>query len=218
MRNAVGTLFVLLASLASAPAHAACEQTDGKMTYTVRWGDDAIGKDEIEFRREDNRLIVHTHMQVRATMLMVTVLRLTHDSDEIWVDGKFQSFKGKTVDNGDVFEVSIEPEGDGFRVTRNGETTRVPTGFLPGWPRCVDTMDPTGPRIMVDMLKGRTGTVDVRGPKPDSIMVDGRSVPARYYDMTGGELAREAWFDADGKFLRARAPAKLGPKITIGPD
>lgn len=218
MRKALGVLLVLLLPLAASPASALCDRPDGKVVYTVRWGDDRIGRDEIEFRNEENRLIVRTRMQVKASMMFVTVLRLTHESEEVWAGGRLVSFKGRTVDNDDVYEVAIEPDNDGFKVVRNGEATHVPAGFLPGWPRCSAMMEPTGPRIMVDMLKGRTGTVDVRGPKTDTIMTGGQSVLARYYDMEGGELEREAWFDADGRFLRARAPAKLGPSITIGPD
>ena len=217
VRKTLG-VFLIILPFAASPAFAACDHPDGTVAYTVRWGDDRIGKDEIEFRHEENRLIVRTRMQVQASMLFVTVLRMTHESEEVWIDGRFHSFKGRTVDNDDVYEVSIEAADDGFKVVRNGEVTHVPAGFLPGWPRCAEIMEPTGSRVMVDMLKGKTGTVEVRGPKADTVVARGQPVIARHYAMTGGELSREAWFDMDGRFLRARAPAKMGPSITIGPD
>lgn len=208
-------LLAALTILAPPPAWAACDAPDGKITYTVRWGDDRIGTDEVEFRHDGERLLVRTRMEVKASMLFVTVLRMKHESEEVWVDGRFRSFRGHTVDNGDVFDVAIEPAPDGFKVTRNGESRIVPAGFLPGSPWCTDVLSPLGSRTLVDLLKGKVGTVDVVRRPDEPLIIDGKTVTAQHYDMIG-ELQRESWFDAQGRFLRARVPAKLGPKVTIG--
>lgn len=204
-----------LLTLAALPAWAACDAPEGKVAYTVRWGDDRIGVDEVEFRHEGDRLLVRTRMEVKASMLFVTVLRMKHESEEVWVDGRFRSFRGRTVDNGDVFEVSIEPASDGFKVTRNGESRVVPASFLPGSPWCTDVLSPLGSRTLVDLVKGKVGTVDLVRRPDEPLTIGGQTVTAQHYDMVG-ELQRESWFDGQGRFLRARVPAKLGPKVTIG--
>lgn len=204
-----------LLTLAALPAWAACDAPEGKIAYTVRWGDDRIGTNEVEFHHDGDRLLVRTRMEVKASMLFVTVLRMKHESEEVWVDGRFRSFRGRTVDNGDVFEVAIEPAPDGFKVTRNGESRIVPGDFLPGSPWCTDVLSPLGSRTLVDLLKGKVGKVDVVRRPDQLITLGGQTVSAQHYDMVG-ELQRESWFDAQGRFLRARVPAKLGPKVTIG--
>lgn len=208
-------LLAALTILAPLPAWAACDAPDSKIAYAVRWGDDRIGTDEVEFRHDGERLLVRTRMEVKASMLFVTVLRMKHESEEVWVDGRFRSFRGRTVDNGDVFDVAIEPAPDGFKVTRNGESRIVPAGFLPGSPWCTDVLSPMGSRTLVDLLKGKVGTVDLVRRPDEPLIIGGETVTAQHYDMVG-ELQRESWFDAQGRFLRARVPAKLGPKVTIG--
>lgn len=207
-------LAVLLA-FAALPAWAACDAPDGKITYTVHWGDDRIGTDEVEFRHDGDRLLVRTQMAVKASLMFVTVLRMTHESEEVWADGRFRSYRGHTVDNGDVFDIAIEPTADGFKVTRNGESRIVPANFLPGSPWCTDVLSPLGARTLVDLVKGKVGTVSVVRRPDETIKAGGQTITAQHYDMVG-ELKRESWFDKDGRFLRARVPAKLGPDVTIG--
>lgn len=209
------TFLAALLALAAFPAWAACDAPEGKVAYAVQWGDDRIGTDEVEFHRDGDKLLVRTRMEVKASMLFVTVLRMKHESEEVWVGGRFRSFRGRTVDNGDVFEVAIEPAPDGFKVTRNGESRVVPAGFLPGSPWCTDVLSPLGSRTLVDLIKGKVGTVEVVRRPDEPLTIDGQAVPAQRYEMVG-DLQRESWFDAQGRFLRARVPAKLGPKVTIG--
>lgn len=213
MRHPV--LLAALLLLVALPAWAACDAPEGKIAYAVNWGDERIGTDEIEYHHDGDKLLVRTRMEVKASMLFVTVLRMKHESEEVWIDGKLRSFRGRTVDNGDIFEVVIEPASDGFKVTRNGESRIVPAGFLPGSPWCTDVLSPLGPRTLVDLVKGKVGTVEVVRRPDETLNVGGQAVTAQHYDMVG-ELQRESWFDAQGRFLRARVPAKLGPKVTIG--
>ena len=215
MKTFRSTLLAASLAFVAPSAWAACDAPDGKIAYTVKWGDDRIGTDTVEFRREGDRLMIRTQMAVKASMMFVTVLRMTHESEEIWVEGRFRSFRGHTVDNGDVFDVAIEPAPDGYKVTRNGESRVVPANFLPGSPWCTDMLAPLGSRTLVDLLKGKVGTVDVVRRPDEPLIIGGETVTAQHYDMVG-ELQRESWFDAQGRFLRARVPAKLGPKVTIG--
>lgn len=221
MRRARGTclgaLAALLAAGASLPARAACIAPAERLSYAVRWGGDTIGRDEIEFATTGNRLVVRTRIAVEASLLFVTVLRLTHESEEYWEDGRFQRYAGRTVDNGATIEIGIEPAGDGFVLTRNGARTALPGDFLPGSPWCRATLAPTGPRVLVDLVNGKTGTVDLRGPVEDSVAIKGAHRRSERYDMLG-VLERETWFDDAGRVLRARWPAKLGPKASVELD
>jgi hypothetical protein len=216
-RACLGALAALLAAGASLPARAACIAPAEKLSYAVRWGGGAIGRDEIEFASTGNRLVVRTRIAVEASLLFVTVLRLTHESEEHWEDGRFQRFAGHTVDNGATIDISIEPAGDGFVLTRNGARTALPRDFLPGSPWCRGVLAPTGPRVLVDLVNGKTGTVDLRGPVEDSVALKGEQRAAQRYDMLG-TLERETWFDDTGRVLRARWPAKVGPKASVELD
>ena len=216
-RACLGALAALLAAGASLPAQAACIAPAEKLSYAVRWGGGSVGRDEIEFVATGNRLVVRTRIAVEASLLFITVLRLTHESEEHWEDGRFQRYAGRTVDNGATIEVSIEPAGDGFVLTRNGARTDLPGDFLPGSPWCRAVLAPTGPRVLVDLVNGKSGTIELRGPVEDSVAIKGERRRAERYDMLG-TLEREAWFDESGRVLRARWPAKLGPKASVELD
>ena len=202
---------------ASPPAEAACIAPTERLSYVVRWGGDPIGRDEIEFVTTGNQLVVRTRIAVEASLLFITVLRLNHESEEQWVDGRFARYAGHTVDNGAKIDVSIEPAGEGFVLTRNGERTSLPRDFLPGSPWCRAMLAPTGPRVLVDLVNGKTGTIELRGPVEDSVAIKSDRRPTQRYDMLGA-LERETWFDEAGRVVRARWPAKHGPKASVELD
>ncbi|MFO0995120.1 MAG: DUF6134 family protein [Alphaproteobacteria bacterium] len=207
----------LCAVVVAPAARAACTPPAEKLSYVVRWGGDPIGRDEVEFTTAGNQLTVRTRIDVEARLLFVPVLRLNHESEELWTDGRLTRFSGRTVDNGAKIEVKIEPEGEGYVLTRNGERTNLPGDFLPGSPWCRSILARTGARVLVDLVNGKHATAEITGPVDDSVAIKGERRAAQRYDMAG-PLEREAWFDEQGRVVRARWPAKLGPKASIELD
>lgn len=209
-------LFAFLAVLATtAPVGAAgCDAPAGELHYRVLWGDDDVGSHDMTFTRDDDALRVRIRTRIDANLMLVNVLDLKHDGEEIWRDGRFESYRGQTVSNDDVFDVSVEPEGDGYRLDRNGLVSHIPASSIPGSLWCESIIGPPGEAFVIDYLKGRLRHVRIEPPAASDIESGGRALPATRHRIVDG-YDSEIWFDDAAIGLRARFPAKMGPMVVL---
>ena len=209
-----------LAALAfptAAQATGPCHQPAPTLEYTVLFGGSPIGYQRMEFDGDGARLVVRTDVEISASFLFVPLIDLTHQSEEIWIDGHLRSFDGRTVDNGRETLVSISADAEGLTAYRNGEATPLPATFLPGSLWCRESLQVQGPVLLFDTVKGRTGTVEAHDTGEDELDVRGTRTRTTRYELTGA-FEREVWVGPDGTGLRARVPSKLGPGITLELD
>ncbi len=208
-----GAALTLLA-LGATSAEAACTAPAKRLDYAVRWAGDVIGTQSLQFTEDGDTLIVRVTSEVRARLLFMTLIDLKPESEERWVQGRLRSFKGRTVDNGDVTDVRIETDGDALKVVRNGEAARVPADAVVGSLWCAETLAKPGTAAFIDTVKGRTGAVTISPAREETIAVKGTDVRTRRVEITGVQ-EREVWHDERGIGVRARFPAKLGPKVSV---
>jgi hypothetical protein len=183
----------------------------------VKWAGGAIGRQRVIFEQSGDRISVSTTSQVSASLLFMPLIDLEHQSTEIWANGRLVSFSGRTVDNGRTVQVTVAPTEGAYLVTRNGEQTRVPADMVPGSLWCPESLARPGAATLVDLVKGRTGPVTVSPAIAEEIVVRGAAKPTKRYEITGF-LEREVWYDASGKPVRVRFPAKMGPKVSVELD
>ena len=212
-----GARLLALALISPLPARAACSPPAQVLEYTVRWSGTTIGKQRVVFEQAGDRISVSTTSRVSASLLFVTLIELEHQSTEIWANGRLLSFSGRTVDNGRTVEVTVARAENGYLVTRNGEQMRVPMDAISGSLWCADSVARPGPGTFVDLVKGRTGPVTVSPMMPEDIVVRGTTLPTKHVEITGTQ-EREVWYDAVGKPVRVRFPAKMGPKVSVELD
>ncbi|MFN0044125.1 MAG: DUF6134 family protein [Alphaproteobacteria bacterium] len=213
-RAALAATAWCLVALAPTAARAGCTAPAERLDYVISWAGGAIGHQQIVFEGAGDRLSVRTKMRVHASLLFVSLIDLAHDSEEIWVGGRLHSYRGRTVDNEAVTDIAIRPDGEGLLVTRNAEATRVPSDALPGSLWCAQTLAKAGPNVLIDLVKGRTGQVAVSAPREEVVSVRGAEVRVRKVEIQGF-FEREVWHDSNGVGVRARFPAKLGPKVVV---
>ncbi len=201
------------AALATGPCYAPAP----RLEYTVLLGGSPIGYQRMAFDGDSARLVVRTEVEISASFLFVPLIDLTHQSEEIWIDGHFRAFDGRTVDNGRETLVSVSADSGGLTAYRNGEATPLPPTGLPGSLWCRESLRVQGPVLLFDTVKGRTGMVAVHDAGEDELDVPGARTRASHYARTGA-FEREVWFGPDGMGLRARIPSKLGPGIILELD
>ncbi len=206
-----------LAFPTAAPATGPCHPPAPELEYTVLLGGSPIGYQRMAFHGDGARLVVRTEVEISASFLFVPLIDLTHQSEEVWIDGRFHTFDGRTVDNGRETLVSVSAGAEGLTAYRNGEATPLPATFLPGGLWCRESLEVDGPVLLFDTVKGRTGTVEIHDAGEDDVEVRGAHSRATRYELTGA-FEREVWFAPDGTGLRARTPSKLGPGITLELD
>ena len=211
-------LFFALAILTTlsclSPAGAGCRPPADRLAYSVSWGGAPVGSYEVGFEQNSVRVVVRTDIDVTAKLLFITVMRFIHESEAIWIDGRLQSYRGHTFDNGAETAVSVEPHGDGLALTRNGDSVReMPVTVLPSSLWCREMLR-DGPALLLDLLKGRLWAVEVRHAGEEDIQVGDRRVRTRHYAITG-EYERDIWYDAEGIAVQARFPAHIGPSVYL---
>ncbi len=212
-------LFASLSVLAAAAPVGAvgCDAPAGELHYRVLWGDDDVGSHDMTFTRDGDALRVRIRTRIDANLMLVNVLDLKHDGEETWRNGQFESYRGQTVSNDDVFDVSVEPEGDGYRLDRNGLVSHIPANSIPGSLWCESIIGPPGEAFIIDYLKGRLRHVRIEATAASDIESGGRALPATRHQIIDG-YDSEIWFDESAIGLRARFPAKMGPMVVLDLD
>lgn len=75
-----------------------------------------VGEHRVAFRREGDRLVVDTHVDIAVKILFFTAFYLKHDAQEIWQSGRLVSVTSATDNDGTRLEVSGNAVHNGFRI------------------------------------------------------------------------------------------------------
>jgi hypothetical protein len=183
----------------------------GTVTYDI-WREGAkVGTHSVDFRREGDRLIVHTRIRIEVTLLFLTLYRFDHDAVEDWVDGKLVRYVARTDDNGTRRNVLLVRVGKELQGSYNAERLLLPGDLIPGSLWNPATVDQTR---LIEPTKGQIRTVTVLDRGPERIKSGSRTVPAHHYSITG-DLLREVWYGGDGEVVQAVYVAKDDTLLTF---
>jgi uncharacterized protein DUF6134 len=183
----------------------------GTITYDVWREGSKIGTHSVDFRRNGDKLTVHTRIRIEVKLLLVTVYRFEHDAEEDWVDGKLIRFAAKTDDNGTDRDVLLERTGGELRGHYNKEQAVLPGNLIPGSLWNPATVDQTQ---LIEPVKGRAKTVAVIDRGMEKIDLPAGPIRAHHYSITG-DLRREVWYGDDGEVVQAAYAAKDGSLLTF---
>lgn len=211
-------LFLLAwAGLSLAPSPAlACTLPQAPLHYQVFNEKDPIGGIWIDFHHEGTRTRVETLIKAKARFLLIPVLDYRHQSEEIWEADALRRFEGKTTDNGRRYDVTVEPNGHGFKARTNGEMAEVEAPLLSQAVWCEKALH--GNRIF-SPLKGRLKEVKVRYLGEEQVRTGRGTTLARTYEVTqmrkGKPVLGKLWYGADGIVVLATFPSKQNTPITF---
>ncbi|MGZ5140732.1 MAG: DUF6134 family protein [Burkholderiales bacterium] len=96
------------------PARAAA--TPANLSFRALRKGSPIGVHTVTFRRDGDRLVVTTHIDISVKVLLFTAFYLKHDAEEIWQAGRLVAVKSTTDDNGTRLQVSGSSADGGFRI------------------------------------------------------------------------------------------------------
>lgn len=179
------------------------------LSLTVLRDGDPIGTQKYSFSKDGDKVMVNSSMHTQVKKLGITVYRHDFDGQEVWQNGQLVSFKSKTHDNGDDWDLAMQKQGDALQVNCNGQTTTVPADamIVSLWNK-----DVLQKNELLSSLNGKPyKNLAVRDAGQEMITIKGQSVPAQHYVMTG-DLERDLWYDQDGRLLKV-AFDKNGSKI-----
>src|SRR5579862_3672232 len=134
---------------------------------------------------------IKTTAHFLVTALGVGLHREDAQRTEQWQGDRLMAFHGITKKNGDTTEIQGKAEGNNFVITSPLGTITAPGSVKPANPWSPRSIDST------TMMRVDTGKVEqgrIRDGGQTKVSVDGASVPAHEYEITGATHYK-IWFD-----------------------
>ncbi|MGB0629574.1 MAG: DUF6134 family protein [Alphaproteobacteria bacterium] len=208
--------FLAFLLLLPSAAHAADPvPANGLSHYIVKRNGDPIGTLKIQIRRDGDRLTATSDYSIKVKLLAIVLYRYDKRMVETYKGGKLASYETDIDDNGTKSRVTVKLVGDQLAITHpKGELT-APGDLLLStyWPPA--TVRQTR---MIDSSDGVLVSVKISEPAATDLDIDGRTMKASRYEMTG-DLKRTLWYDAaTGAWLKMKLIASDDSVIEIERD
>jgi hypothetical protein len=207
------TAFLPLLAVLAAPLPAAGQMpAEAETVYLVKRDREPIGTLKMTVAKDGARHTVVSDYAIEVRLMSIVLYRYSKRMEETFEGGRLVGYAAKIDDNGKPSEVAAVRKGDALAVVHPKGTLTAPLGILAStyWPK--DTPKQTQ---LLDSSDGILLNVKISGPEPEEIALDGRTVKALRYVMTG-DLERELWYDAaTGDWLRMRMKASDGSTVQI---
>lgn len=194
-----------IAVSAGVRAHASVDNTTAR--FSVLRSGDKIGEGLVIYAREANLLRVRVEIEAKVDFGFVTVYRYTHESQELWRDGRLVGVGGRTNDDGTRYEMTARPTAGGLAVEGTKGSFLAPADVLPLSYWHPDTVKQ---RRLLDAAKGRLVTVNIVPEATQQIETAARRVLARRYGVEG-DVKLALWYDTLGGWVRTRFEKKGSP-------
>ena len=182
----------------------------GRIEFKVVREDVNIGRHAVSFRRDGALLRVDVTIDLVVTFLGISLYRYSHQASEVWRDDRLVALRTSTDKNGERFSVSGRAEGDGFVVEAGGVERAFPADAMPSshWNRAWLDGRP--------LINTQTGQrIDYRATPLGSETVEtadgGRQ--GEHFAISG-DLVKDIWFDAGGRWVSSRFKAPDGSTIS----
>jgi hypothetical protein len=200
MRNLLGAGFLVLALTVALPAAEAADLKDGTLSFKVFRDGDPIGTHTVTARHEGGDLILDIAVAIKVKVAFVTAYRYEQTRREVWRDGRLIAFESDTNDDGKKAKTSGKLEGDMLVVTGPDGTQKVRPDIVPNswWnPELAKQSE------LLSTFDSKVLKVQAEDAGEESVDTAGGPVKAHRFVLSG-EVEREVWYDADGRWVHMR--------------
>lgn len=168
--------------------------------YTVLRDGEPIGIHSVTVSSEGSGLKVETETDLEVTFGPLTLYRMEHLRQEVWRDGELEEMTAYTNKNGDIFDIAITREPQGYTRVINGRTDRFEPSMklLALWHE-----DLFRHSAFLSPIEDKTYEISVNFVGADKVDLINASVDAFFYRMSG-DSNRELWYDAEGHIMKVR--------------
>jgi uncharacterized protein DUF6134 len=183
----------------------------GKLTYSIVREGSRIGSQVTTFQRNGDSLTVQTTVNIKVTLLGITIYRFDHIANEEWKAGELAHLTSKTNDDGDDRVVDLKLVDGKLKGTYNGMAKEFPAGVIPASLWHPGTVKQTQ---LLDQVKARYRQITVKDVGIETISIRGQKVKAHHYSMTG-QIKRELWYGPEGRLEMMQFSGKDGSEIIV---
>ncbi|MGX6647818.1 DUF6134 family protein [Maricaulaceae bacterium MS644] len=174
-----------------------------------RKGDVEFGTHTVRFSEDGGDLVATTTIRLRAGLGPVTVFRYEHDGTERWRDDQLIALDGRTLKDGNTFEVSARSTSEGLQVegvNPDGDAISqlLSAGILPsshwhGYPADMAEMLNTEHGTVMETTVEYLGETEIEG--------DGGMITVGRYRLSS-TLTVELFYDQNGRWAGCEFEAR----------
>jgi hypothetical protein len=204
----LAVMFALGVSAIPASSIAAAESAPRTLDFDISHDGDLVGHHRVSFRRDGDRLFVHSELKIEVTVLFLTVYRYQQTRDEVWRNGRLIALASTADDDGTPRAIrgAAGPDG-GLVVTSGKDRWTLPVESVPASFWNVSMVTSKAP--LVDSLSGKLLNSKVARLGPETIKAGGRNIVATHYRLEG-KRPRDVWYDASGRWVKMRTTGRDG--------
>ncbi len=181
---------------------------DMPLMFTAYRNGNLLGTHKIDFSTSGAQLVVNIEIAFDVKLAFIPLYTYRHRNREVWEDGRLLSLDTETDDNGTAFNVKAEQVGRRLLVDGSSGKLDLPGGTLTTsyWNEAAATAGE-----WLDTQAGNLVRSTVTRGQPESVMIEGQSVPAVPYDLEG-DITCRLWY-ADGRWVKLAFAGEDGSMI-----
>ncbi len=200
MKRLIGTCFALVFLAGTAAAtNPEWPAAPTQWAFDVYRGDDLIGHHTVLVAPgADGTHEVSVDIDLEISFGPITLFRYRHESQEVWQDGRLQSLRSTTDDDGEDLALAVDAVDGGLQVEGKAGSFLAPSDILTTTYWRPDTVEQSS---LLDTQSGRLVAVDVRPLGVEKVAVVDDTAEAKAFEMTG-DLRLQLWYDTAGDWVK----------------
>ena len=195
-----------LKPLMGLPLHAAGAQASANLKFRALRNGSPIGMHTVGFRKDGERLVVTTRIDIAVKLLLFTAYYLKHEAEEVWQAGRLVSVRSTTDDNGTRLQVSGAAVQGGFRIIGEEGPFLASAQLLTSnmlW----DTRMLSADRL-IDVQHGGVIGLAVKALGPELVETQQGQVSTNRHHIITPHYAGTLFHDSSGRWVKALIEAK----------
>ncbi len=187
----------------------------GKAEYVIKRNGDPIGTLKIDFLRDGDRLVATSDYSLKIKLMAIVLYRYDKRMVETYENGRLIAYEADIDDNGTISQVRVSRSDDALSIVHPKGTLTAPLGLYPSTYWSPATINQTQ---LIDSSDGVLMTVKSVEAATEALPIDGRTVNAKRYTMTG-DAERTLWYESEtGAWLKMELKGSDGSVIEIERD
>lgn len=171
------------------------------LRYRAMYGEEPVGEHNVAFRRDRDRLVVTTHIDITVEVLFFTAFRFAHEAVEVWQSNRLVWVESTTDDNGARLKVSGYAVSDGFRISGADGPFLAAAHLLTS--NSLWNSRLVRESRMIDVQHGGEVGLIIKPLGDEQVETPQGPVTARRYQIITPNYAGSLFFDGDGRWVKA---------------
>lgn len=167
--------------------------------FSVLYEGDRIGSHTILYSPATRETVITTAIHLLVKTAFITIYAFSHQSEEIWRQGRLASLRSETEEDGESLRVEGKETPQGFRVVSKGRPFIASAATLTS--NSLWTPSVLEQETVIDAQHGGIIGISSRKFADEEVTVAGRHVPATRYTFITPYLAGSIWYDRDNLWV-----------------